>query len=64
VTFRGSTALKSEEFAAAYREFIGKPQKVGVICTIRDRAAVALFDHGILARVEIPEQRIAGGALT
>jgi hemolysin activation/secretion protein len=63
VTFRGSTALKSDEFAAAYREFIGKPQKVGVICTIRDRAAAALFDHGILARVEIPEQRIAGGAL-
>ncbi len=63
VSFRGSTALKPMDFASAYRDFIGKPQKVGVICEIRDRAAAALFDHGILARVEIPEQRIAGGAL-
>ncbi|MBS0360610.1 MAG: ShlB/FhaC/HecB family hemolysin secretion/activation protein, partial [Proteobacteria bacterium] len=63
VTFRGSTALKDQDFDAAYRPFIGKPQKVGVICQIRDRAARTLFDRGILARVEIPEQRIAGGAL-
>ena len=63
VTFRGSTALKAEEFGPAYREFIGKPQKVSVICEIRDRAARELFDRGILARVEIPEQRIAGGSL-
>jgi hemolysin activation/secretion protein len=63
VDFRGSTALKATDFGPAYREFIGKPQRVGVICEIRDRAARALFDRGILARVEIPEQRIAGGAL-
>jgi hemolysin activation/secretion protein len=63
VDFRGSTAFKAADFGAAYREFIGKPQKVGVICEIRDRAARALFDRGILARVEIPEQRITGGAL-
>ena len=63
VEFRGSTAVKAEEFAPTYREFIGKPQKVAVICQIRDRAAQQLFDRGILARVEIPEQRIAGGAL-
>ncbi|MBS0335168.1 MAG: ShlB/FhaC/HecB family hemolysin secretion/activation protein [Proteobacteria bacterium] len=63
VGFRGSTALKDQDFAAAYAPFLGKPQKVGVICQIRDRAARMLFDRGILARVEIPEQRIAGGAL-
>jgi len=63
VTFRGSTALGADDFAPAYRAFIGKPQRVGVICEIRDRAARALFDRGVLARVEIPEQRIAGGAL-
>ncbi|HZZ30651.1 MAG TPA: ShlB/FhaC/HecB family hemolysin secretion/activation protein [Phenylobacterium sp.] len=63
VTFRGATALKPEDFGPAYREFIGKPQKVGVFCDIRDRAARALFDRGVLARVEIPEQRITGGAL-
>lgn len=63
VSFRGATALTPEDFGPAYREFIGKPQKVGVICEIRDRAARALFDRGVLARVEIPEQRITGGAL-
>jgi hemolysin activation/secretion protein len=63
VNFRGSTALKATDFASTYREFIGKPQRVGVICEIRDRAARALFDRGVLARVEIPEQRIAGGVL-
>jgi hemolysin activation/secretion protein len=64
VTLRGATALPPEAFAGAYREYVGKPQKVGVICEIRDRAARILFDHGVLARVEIPEQRITGGALT
>jgi hemolysin activation/secretion protein len=64
VTFRGSTALHPEAFADAYKDAVGKPQKVGVICQIRDRAARILFDHGILARVEIPEQKISGGALT
>lgn len=63
VSFRGATALTPEDFGPAYREFIGKPQKVGVICEIRDRAARALFDRGVLARVEIPPQRITGGAL-
>lgn len=63
VTFRGATALKAADFAPTYREVVGRPQRVGVICEIRDRAARALFESGILARVEIPEQRIAGGAL-
>ena len=63
VTFRGATALSPAQLARTYAGLIGKPQKVGVICEIRDRAARALFDHGVLARVEIPEQRIAGGAL-
>jgi len=63
VTFRGATALTPAQLAQTYAALIGKPQKVGVICEIRDRAARALFDHGVLARVEIPEQRITGGAL-
>ncbi len=64
VTLHGATALPPEAFAPAYAGVVGKPQKVGVICEIRDRAARILFDHGVLARVEVPEQRIAGGALT
>jgi hemolysin activation/secretion protein len=63
VTFRGATAMPPEAFAGTYSQYIGNPQPVSVVCAIRDRAARILFDRGILARVEIPEQRIAGGAL-
>ncbi len=63
VAFRGATALSDAQLRDAYAEYIGKPQPVSVICAIRDRAARIVFDSGILARIEIPEQRIAGGAL-
>lgn len=63
VTFKGATAVGPEALRSAYADVLGKPQPVSVICTIRDRAARIVFDSGVLARVEIPEQRIAGGAL-
>lgn len=63
VTFQGATAVSAGELRAAYADVLGKPQPVAVICQIRDRAARIVFDSGVLARVEIPEQRIAGGAL-
>lgn len=63
VTFRGATALTADTLRGAYADYLGRPQPVAVICAIRDRAARMLFDRGVLARVEIPEQRITGGAL-
>jgi hemolysin activation/secretion protein len=63
VSFRGATAVSEAELRGAYAEYLGKPQPVSVICRIRDNAARIVFDNGVLARVEIPEQRIAGGAL-
>ena len=63
VSLRGSTAVSADAFKGAYAEYLGRPQPVSVICAIRDRASRTLFDAGILARVEIPEQRIAGGSL-
>src|SRR5687767_6217142 len=63
VSFRGATAVSEAELRASYAEFLGKPQKVSVICAIRDRAARIIFESGVLARVEIPEQRISGGSL-
>ena len=63
VAFRGSTAVGDAELRSAYAEYLGKTQPVSVICAIRDRAAQIVFNNGVLARVEIPEQRIAGGAL-
>lgn len=64
VTFRGTTAVDAADLREAYAEYLGKPQPVSVICEIRDRAARLIFNSGVLARVEIPEQRISDGALT
>jgi len=63
VSFHGATAVSEAELRASYAEFLGKLQKVSVICAIRDRAARIIFESGVLARVEIPEQRISGGSL-
>jgi hemolysin activation/secretion protein len=63
VTFRGATATSEAALRSAYSDDLGKPRPVSVICAIRDRAARIIFDDGVLARVEIPEQRISGGAL-
>ncbi len=63
VVFRGATAVSEAELRGAYAEYLGKSQPVSVICAIRDNAARIVFDSGVLARVEIPEQRIADGAL-
>jgi hemolysin activation/secretion protein len=61
VTFDGATTLSPADMAGLYSGQVGQTVRVGVICDIRDRAAALLFSRGILARVEIPEQRIAGG---
>lgn len=63
VSFRGSTTVSDAQLRDSYAEFLGKPLPVAVICQIRDRAARIVFDSGVLARIEIPEQRIAGGSL-
>jgi hemolysin activation/secretion protein len=63
VTFRGTQAVAAADLSAAFAGRLGKAEPVSVICAIRDRAARMIFERGILARVEIPEQRISGGAL-
>jgi hemolysin activation/secretion protein len=45
----------------SYRDFLGQTIPLEALCAIRDRAATTLFNAGRLARVEIPEQRIAEG---
>jgi hemolysin activation/secretion protein len=63
VTFNGVTAATPEELARTYAGEIGRTVPVASICDIRDRAAELLFSKGVLARVEIPEQRIEEGRL-
>jgi len=63
VTLRGLTAVPASDVATAYADLIGREVPVGALCDVRDRVAGRLFAAGLLARVEIPEQRIADGAL-
>lgn len=63
VEFRGATALTAEALARSYDGQLGREIPVSSICDIRDRAGELFFDEGVLARVEIPEQRISEGAL-
>lgn len=66
-TLRSVTVLNSETgsraAAEAFGDLNGREMKVGEICEIRDRLANLLYGQGILARVLIPEQTIADGAL-
>jgi hemolysin activation/secretion protein len=63
VSFRGATSLTPAELAPSYAGLIGSEVPVSALCEIRDRATRLFFDRGVLARVEIPEQRIVGGAV-
>jgi hemolysin activation/secretion protein len=63
VAFHGVTALSADRLRAAYADLLGQTIPVSSICDIRDHAAALLFNRGVLARVDIPPQRIADGAL-
>lgn len=63
VEFTGANGIKAARLAGSYSELIGQKVRVEKVCEIRDRAAAALFSAGILARVEIPSQRITDGRL-
>jgi hemolysin activation/secretion protein len=64
VSLKGATGMDAARLTDAYRDRIGQTIKVSEICEIRDRAAAMLFSAGILARVEIPEQKISDGQLS
>ena len=64
VRFTGLTGVPAAMLRDAYAGFIGKPGSLATLCAIRDRVGAALFRQGLLARVEIPEQRITDGVLT
>lgn len=64
VTFRGLVSVPADDLRPAYAEFLGKPGDASDLCKVRDAVADALFDRGLLARVEIPAQTINDGAVT
>lgn len=66
VEFRGTNgklALDDERLALASRDLVGRELPVSAICTIRDRVASLYLRRGVLAAVNIPEQRIADGRI-
>lgn len=64
VTFRGLKSVKPDELSPIYADLLNRPGDAADLCKVRDRVAEALFDRGLLARVEIPAQTIDGGAVT
>lgn len=69
VDFKGAkfshlTGVPPETLSPAWRDIVGKTVPLSSLCQVRDRIAELLFKSGILARVEIPEQRIDGGVVT
>lgn len=56
-------SIPAEDAQASYAGLIGTTVPVSKICEIRDKLSTILFRHGLLARVEVPEQTISGGRL-
>ncbi len=63
VRFTGMQDLPGFDLSGSYAEFVGTDQPVSIICEIRDRAATALRQAGYLAAVQVPPQKIEGGAI-
>lgn len=64
VTFNNLKGASPEEMRPAWAEYEGTTQPVAVLCEIRDRAATILRNRGYLAAVQVPTQRIEGGAIS
>ncbi len=62
VTFAGAEAASDVDLSPAYARFLGRELPLAVLCDIRANATQLLADAGYLAAVEIPEQRLEGGA--
>ena len=63
VDFSGAPQAALRELEASYSADVGREIGLAEVCGIRDRANHLLFRRGVLAKVEVPEQRIANGRL-
>ncbi len=63
-TFNNLGPVAPADLEPAYRRYIGTEQPIAVVCDIRDAAATILRRQGYLAAVQVPTQRIEGGAVT
>ena len=64
VTVDGATVVTPAEVNAAVADLLGSSRDLGVVCEARDRVAALFARKGYrLTRVDVPPQRIEGGAL-
>lgn len=62
-SFNNLGPVNPEELAPAYQRYLGTEQPIAVVCEIRDAAGTILRNMGYLAAVQVPAQRIEGGAV-
>lgn len=62
VDFKGAEAASDVDLSGAYSSYLGRELPISVLCDIRAQATTMLSAAGYLAAVEIPEQRLDGGA--
>lgn len=62
-TFNNLGPVPVSEIEQAYRGYIGTEQPIAVVCEIRDAVATILRNKGYLAAVQVPAQKIEGGAV-
>jgi len=63
VEFSGAFRVRLRDLRPAFAADLDQEIDLAELCRIRDRAGDILFRQGLLARVEVPEQRIEGGQL-
>ncbi len=63
VEFSGAFGVRRRDMRPAFAADLNQEIGLAELCRIRDRAGDILFRKGLLARVEVPEQRIEGGRL-
>ena len=64
VRFVGASTASARDLSRAYRHRLGDTITLKDVCRIRDSATRILFHMGVLARVDVPPQKIADGTLT
>lgn len=63
VQVTGADKMRPTDFEPAYRQDLNRQIGLDEVCAIRDRLGLIFFRKGLLARVEVPEQRIQSGQL-
>ena len=64
VTFQGASTAGARDLSRAYAKQLNTTITLREVCRIRDNATRILFRMGVLARVDVPPQKIADGTLT